>query len=826
MTNSWTDIANADVILAMGGNPAENHPVGFRFVMEAKRRRNAKLVAVDVRFQRTAAVADYFVQIRPGTDIAFLAGVINYALQHGRYHEEYLRIHTNAPFIVAETYDFDPETGLFSGWDPEKREYDRSGWVYELDEQGYAKVDPTLRHPRCVFQLMKRHFARYTPEVVSRICGCSEEAFLKAAEIITSTYTPDRVGTILYALGWTHHSYSVQLIHTAAMLQLILGNIGRPGGGINALRGHANVQGNTDMAVQWHNRPGYLAMPRGKWQSLREYIEARTPKPLRPNSVNFWKYTDRFFISQQVAFYGYNATPENEFGYHWFPKIPMKADGSEEKWSVVFMIDAMYRGEMVGLFSFGQNPVAHGPNTRKIIKGLANLKWLVVVDNFEHETASFWKPEVLALVGLRPEDVRTEVFLLPASNFAERDGSFTNSSRWIQWKYKAIDPPGEAKDDPEIIARLFLKVRELYEKEGGRFPEPILNLWWWYADPERPSAEELLREINGFALRDVRDGEGRVILRRGEQVRGFTQLQADGTTCSGNWLYVGVYTDQNNAKRRDSYDPTGLGFFHGWAFNWPANRRILYNRASADAQGRPWDPQRPGIRWNGREWVGDVPDYGRTSPPEEEIGAFIMLPEGVARLFVPLGFGSYQDGPFPEHYEPLESPVPNPLHPKSPTRGKNPVAIVFRDADVDILTEDLRKYPYVVTTYRLTEHHHYWTKNNAMNSELQSTFFIEIPEELAAEKGIRSGDWLRLVTPRGHVEGPAMVTKRIRPLRVNGTKVYVVGVPIHWGFLGASKKKQWGGMANLLTPSVVDPNCHTPEYKAFLCNIEKIARKT
>jgi len=360
MTNGWNDIQNADVILAMGGNPAENHPVGFRWVMEARRNRNAKLVAVDPRFQRTAAVADAFVQIRVGTDIAFLGGVINYALSTGRYQADYVKLYTNAPFLVREDYSFNEADGLFSGWNAEKQTYDRSSWNYELDDQKFAKVDPTLEHPRSVFQLMKKHYARYTPEEVSRICGCSVEDFHKAAELITSTYLPDKVGTIMYALGWTHHSFSVQLIHTGAMLQLLLGNIGMAGGGMNALRGHANIQGGTDCGVAYHNLPGYIAMPKGDHPALAKFIDAVTPKPLRPHSMNFWSNTDRFVVSQLKAYYGHAATKENEFGYLWHPKLPQTAGGGYENWSWAYIFDAMYSGKLEGFFDFGMNPVANG----------------------------------------------------------------------------------------------------------------------------------------------------------------------------------------------------------------------------------------------------------------------------------------------------------------------------------------------------------------------------------------------------------------------------------------------------------------------------------
>jgi len=815
MTNGWTDIRNADVILAMGGNPAENHPVGFRFVMEAKRNRNAKLVSVDPRFNRTAAVADNFTQIRAGTDIAFLAGAINYALTNNRIHEEYVRLFTNAPFIVKDTYSFNEAEGLFSGWDAEKKTYtDKSSWNYELDGKGFAKVDPTMQHPRCVFQLMKKFYARYTPDMVASICGCKKEDFLKAAEIITSTYPPDRAGTIMYALGWTHHSFSVQLIHAAAMLQLLLGNIGCTGGGLNALRGHANIQGGTDNGVAYHNLPGYIPIPKADHESLKKYLEVVTPKPLRPNSMNFWSNTDRFFISQMKAYYGKNATKQNEFAYHWHPKLPQTATGGYENWSWAFIFDHMYNGKMEGFFSFGMNPVCNGPNTKKAIGALSKLKWLVVAENFEQETAGFWQPEILKQIGKKPEEVRTEVFLLPAANFAEKDGTFTNSARWIQWKWKAVDPPGEAKPDQEIIGRMFLKVRDLYKKEGGKFPDPVVNLNWWYSNPSSPSQAEVCKEINGWALEDIKDEKDpkTIVLKAGQQVGKFLDLRADGSTLSGDWLHIGMYTEAGNlTQRRNNADPSGLGRYSEWTFNWPANRRVMYNRCSADAQGKPWDPTRPGIVWNGEKWVGDVPDYKPDSPPEAGLGAFIMLPEGVARLFVP---GQFAEGPWSEFYEPMEAPVANPLHPK---QSSNPAVKPFK-TDFDKLGKP-DEYPIVCTTYRLTEHFHYWTKNNAYNIQLQPEFFVEIPEELAKEKGIENADKVRVTSARGSIEGKAMVTKRIKPMMVAGKKVYQIGFPIHWGFLGRGQQK--GSLANLMTPTIVDPNSFAPEYKGFLVKLEK-----
>ena len=814
MTNGWTDIRNADVVLAMGGNPAENHPVGFRFVMDAKRNRNAKLVSVDPRFNRTSAVADNFVQIRAGSDIAFLGGLIHYALSHNRYHDAYVRLFTNASFLISAEYAFDETTGLFSGWDAEKKAYtDKSSWSYELDGEGFAKTDSTLQHPRTVFQSMKKFYSRYTPAVVSNICGCTAADFEKTAEIITSTYTPDRVGTITYALGWTHHSHAVQLIHAAAMLQLLLGNIGRAGGGLNALRGHANIQGGTDCGMAYHNIPGYIAIPKADHGTLDAFLKVVTPKALSRHSTNFWANTDRFVVSQLKAYYGTAAVKENQFGYDWHPKLPQTPAGAYENWSWAYIFDHMYAGQMEGFFSFGMNPVANGPHSAKAVAALAKLKWLVVAENFEQETACFWREDVAALGELKPEDIQTEVFMLPAANFAEKDGTFVNSARWIQWKWKAVDPPGDAKADQEIIARIFLKIRELYEKEGGAAAESVKNLNWWYTNPACPGLDEVLREINGWVIEDVKDPSGAVVAKAGSQLTKFLDTRADGSTLSGNWLYIGAYTDAGNmTQRRSTADPSGLGRYPDWTFSWPANRRILYNRASADAKGVPWDPDRSAIAWNGQRWMGDVPDYTADSAPDVELGAFIMLPEGVARLFVP---GQFAEGPWTEHYEPAESPVLNPLH---PSQSSNPAAKPFT-TKYDVLgTAD--EYPIVCTTYRLTEHFHYWTKNNQYNTQLQPEFFVEIPEDLARDKGIGNADRVRVTSARGFVEGRAMVTKRIKSMMIGGKKTYQIGFPIHWGFIGRGEQK--GALANLVTHTVVDPNSFTPEYKGFLVKLEKI----
>jgi formate dehydrogenase major subunit len=793
MTNGWTDVANADVILIMGGNPAENHPVGFRFAIEAKRNRKARLVTVDPRFNRTAAVSDCYVPIRAGTDIAFLGGLIQYALAHDLCQREYVKLHTNASFIIKEGFSF--KDGLFSGWEEEKKKYDKSTWGYELDSAGYAKIDPALEHPRSVFQLMKTHYSRYTPEVVAGICGCSVEEFEKVAAIVCSTGKPDRQGTILYALGWTQHSHSVQLIHTAAMLQLLLGNIGVPGGGVNAQRGHSNIQGATDFGA-WNMLPGYLRLPQAHQQRLSDFLQETTPKPLRPNSMNYWTNTPKFMVSLLKAYYGDRATRENDFCYDLLPKL-----GEADNYSWGYIFDHMYEGQIEGMISFGMNPVANGPNTPKMLSALARLKWLIVAECFETETAAFWKARELAekyyASAPDPSAINTEVFLLPASCFAEKDGAFVNSSRWAQWKDVALDPPGQAWRDQGIIARLFLKIRELYEKEGGAAPESLLNMAWNWQNPASPLLSEIAREING------RDGAGK-------QLPGFGALKDDGSTACGNWLYSGSFTEEGNMMaRRGQDDPTGLGLYSNWAWNWPANRRILYNRASADAAGKPWDPSRAPLRWNGSRWSGDVPDYKADAAPEA-FGAFIMLPEGVAKLYAT----DFAEGPFPEHYEPVESPVENALHPKV---GSNPMAKIFR-GKMDPLGS-AKDFPYIGTTYRLTEHFHYWTKNIGANSELQPHFFVELPEALAREKNIQSGDMVRVRSARGSVEGRAMVTRRMRGLRVSGKTVYQIGLPIHWGFIG----RVTGPLVNNLSPSVLDPNSGTPEYKGFLVNIEKIS---
>ena len=820
MTNGWVDIKNADVILAMGGNPAENHPCGFKWVMEAVKTRDARLVVVDPRFPRTAAVADLYAQLRPGTDIAFLNGVIRYAIEKKRYHEEYVKLFTNASYIIGERYSF--EDGLFSGFDEKTATYDKSAWAYEADPQtGAYAVDPTLQHPRCVFQLLRKHVDRYTPETVERITGTPQADFLKVAEVVTSTFTSDRVGTMTYALGWTQHSIGVQIIRTAAMLQLLLGNVGRPGGGVNALRGHANIQGCTDMGGTFETIPGYLATPRSDLPDLKTYLAAVTPRTLNDKpwaSQNFWSAYPKLMVSLLKSFYGSAATKDNDFAYSWHPKT----DGNH---SWLYIFDDMYRGHSQraggiepgpeGLITAGMNPVAIGPNSAKMVAAHSKLKWLVILENYEIETATFWKaPKEYA--GPPPSEIQTEVYLLPAAGFAEKDGSFTNSGRWVIWKWKALEPQGQVKSDQEILARIFLAVRELYRKEGGAFPEAILNMTWAYSNPIAPDLGEVLKEINGKALEDLYEPQAdpkapkTLILAAGKQLDSFGQLRDDGSTACGNWLYAGVYTEAGNlSQRRDMSDPTGLGMYHQWAWSWPANRRIMYNRASADAEGKPWDPTRIGIQWNGKRWVGDVPDIDPTSPPGK-YGPFIALPEGVGRLFAPV----LNDGPFPEHYEASEAVVANLLHPKVTS---SPVLKRF-STDKDRYGT-AQQYPVVASTYRLTEMYHYWTQHTERLTQLQPGFFVELPEQLARENGIVNGGQVRVVSARGAIQGVAMVTKRLRPLKVDGKEVWHIGIPLHWGFAGL--RQHLGPLANFMTPTVGDGNTWTPEYKTFLVRIEK-----
>jgi len=808
MTNHWVDIKNADVVMIMGGNAAEAHPCGFKWVIEAKQHNKAKLIVVDPRFTRSAAMSDEYVPLRAGTDIAFLAGVINYLLSNDKLQHDYVRHYTNASFIVGEDYRF--EDGIFSGYDAEKHRYDPSSWGYELDAKGYAKVDETMQHPRCVLQIMKQHYSRYTPDMVARVCGTPKDRFLKICEVIASTADAKRAMTIMYALGWTQHSTGTQMIRTAAIVQLLLGNIGIEGGGMNALRGHSNIQGLTDLGLLSNSLPGYLTLARDSEQHLEDYLKPRALKPLRPDQTSYWQNYPKFFVSMQKAWWGDAATASNEWAFDYLPKW-------DKLYDILQAFELMYQGKINGYICQGFNPVGSFPNKAKIVAGLSKLKYLIVIDPLRTETAEFWTNHA-EYNDVKTADIQTAVFRLPSTCFAEEDGSLTNSGRWLQWHWKGAEPPGEGKGDLEIVAAMFTRLRALYKSEGGAFPDPIVDLTWPYKIPGRPSAEELAMEYNGRALADLPDPKDKTktLVKAGELLAGFGQLRDDGTTACGCWIYSGAWTQAGNQMaRRDNSDPYGVGQTLNWAWSWPANRRILYNRASSDPSGKPWDPRRRLIAWNGKAWGGaDVPDMRPDAAPDEEVGPFIMTAEGVARLFAPTGLA---EGPLPEHYEPLESPLPNnPMHPNNDKARANPAARVFKGDREQFGTA--KDFPYAATSYRLTEHFHYWTKNVLTSAIIQPQQFVEIGVELAKEKGIADGDWVKVSSKRGYLKAVAIVTPRIASLDCDGKKVHTVGLPNHWGFVGVARQ---GYLVNTLTPFVGDANTQTPEYKSFIVNLEK-----
>jgi formate dehydrogenase major subunit len=791
MTNHYIDFRNADVILNMGGNVAENHPVSFKWIQAAKDK-GAIFIHVDPRFTRTSTKADIFVRLRSGTDIAFLGGMIKYILDHNLYDEFYVKNYTNAPFIVNPKYSF--EDGLFSGYDPSKRAYDKSYWALEKDEKGIPKKDMTLQDPRCVFQLLKKHYSRYTLERVSQITGTPTADLEKVYKVYGSTGTPDKAGTELYAMGWTQHTVGVQNIRAMSIIQSLLGNMGIAGGGINALRGESNVQGSTDQGLLFHILPGYLPTPRAQLATLADYNKT-TPQTKDPRSVNWWRHRPKYVVSFLKSMFGDKATKENDFGYSWLPKLDPTQDAS---WLNLF--DEMYKGTFTGFFAWGMNPACSSANAGKIRQALAKLDWMVNVNVFDSETGEFWRGP-----GMNPKKVKTEVFQLPCAAFLEKEGSISNSGRWMQWRYKAANPPGEARPDGDIIYELFKKVKALYEKEKGAFPEPILNLKWDYETSGHFDIHKVAKEINGYDL------------TTGKLVPNFVALKDDGTTSCGNWLYSASYTEAGNmAARRKKTDPTGLGLYPEWAWCWPLNRRIIYNRASVDLEGNPRDPKRPLLRWDpaGKKWIGDVPD--NAVPPMGTDGAypFIMKPDGVASIFGP----GLADGPFPEHYEPLECPIEKNL---MSSQRINPVVKIFEGGPDTFATCD-PKYPFVCTTYRVTEH---WqtgvlTRWLPWLIEAEPQVFCEISLELAKLRGIKNGDRVIVETQRGRLEAVAIVTSRLKPFNVAGQTVHQIGLPWHFGWL---HPKDGGDSANLLTPTIGDPNTMIPESKAFMANVRKLA---
>jgi formate dehydrogenase major subunit len=775
-------------------------------------------------------MADIYARIRTGTDVAYFGGLINYVLQNNLYHDEYVRNYTNASFLVRKDYGF--TDGLFTGYDAKNRKYDITTWGYQIDDAAtaasvasglqtggapvaIAKRDMTLQDPQTVFQLMKQHYSRYTPDLVSRITGIPSDQFMRIAQLVGQMGKPDKVMTIVYAVGLTHHTTGGELIRSGAVLQLLLGNIGRPGGGMNAERGHANIQGNTDHAISWEILPGYLKIPVPGQQNLDDYVKASAAKRNDPRSWNFFGINYRnFMVSLLKGWYGNAATKSNEFAFDFIPK-PAK----NSSWMSIY--DQALKGKMQGLILNGMTATSIGPDSNRVMQALASLKWLVVMDPLPTTSSEFWRRP-----GAAPKSIQTEVFMVPTTHWIEKDGSFTNSGRWSQWKDQVLPPQGNARHDHWILADLFLRVRALYQQQGGKFPDPIRALTMNYSDPSKPQLDEIAKEINGADL------------STGKQMTSFANLKSDGTTTAGDWIYTGSYPDTGNLmKRRNGIqdpaknDPTGLGFYPTWAWSWPLNRRVLYNRASADLNGKPWDPTRAGIKWDATQakWVGDVPDYPATGPTSDPNSPkawlpFIMNGEGVGRLFST----SMVDGPLPEHYEPMESPIKNPLH---PTQSESPVAFIYTGgtgnfANVKDSFGTVADYPYVATSYRLTEHEHYVTQHVPLLAGLQPFPFVEIPTELANQKGIKSGDRVRVRSKRGKIEVLALVTSRLAASTIDGQKVFQIGIPIHWGFVGVSADADPGHganwLANALTPFVGDANAYTPEFKAFLVNLEKI----
>jgi len=800
MTNHWNDIANADCVLAIGSNPAENHPAGFGHVTEAKER-GAKLISVDPRFTRTSSKADIYAKLRSGTDIAFIGGMIKYVLDDIEYHPQnynmtYITEYTNAPYLVNPSFKGPAELeGLFSGYagslneaDNEKRKYNKSSWQYQLDENGLPKKDKTLTDANCVFQILKRHYARYTPDKACSITGTPKDVFLEVCQTFAATGQEGKAGTIMYAMGTTQHTYGAQNIRSYCILQLLLGNIGVCGGGINAMRGESNVQGSTDHCLLFHILPGYLKVFQDTDTSLDKYLERATPKSSDPNSANWWQNTPKYVVSLLKAWYGDTAQKGNEFGFHYLPKIE-----AGKNYSHIALFEAMDAGTIKGLMVWGQNPAVGGPNANLERKAMDNLDWMVVTDIWQTETANFWRRP-----GAEPSTINTEVFLLPALCSYEKEGSVTNSGRWMQWRYKAADGPGDAEDDLWMLTKLALKLKELYSKEKGPNAEAITKLTWNYDDP--PKAFEVAKEINGYDLTTMK------------LLPSFGKLKDDGTTSSGNWLYCASYTEEGNmAARRDlTTGPFNVGLYPKWSWCWPVNRRIIYNRASVDLNGIPWDREHPVIWWQNGKWVGDVPDGGwppMAVDPENTRLPFIMKPEGHALLFGP----GMADGPLPEHYEPWERPVDNLMS----KQNSDPAFKIWRPEEQG--TPD--RFPIVGTTYRVVEH---WqggqmTRNQPWLIELMPAPFIEMSEELAAEKGIVNGQKAIVETTRGEVNMVAIVTKRFRPFQINGRTVHQIGVIWHWGYTGLST----GDSANVLTPHVGDANTMIPEFKAFLCDVRK-----
>ncbi len=805
---------------------AEAHPVGFRWVMKAKER-GATIIHVDPRFSRTSAMADIWVPIRSGTDIAFLGGLIRYVLETDKYFREYVVHYTNASNIVRSDFkDTDEGAGFFSGWQEDGQHYKFESWQFDTgDDPSKPLRDETLEHPRCVFQTLKRHYARYTPEMVSEICGIPPELFFKVADALTKNSNPERTSAFCYAVGWTHQSKGVQIIRAASVLQTLLGNMGRPGGGIMALRGHASIQGSTDIPTLYDTLPGYLSMPNasGEMNDLAGYLKKYTQE------TGLWHDTPKYMVSLLKAYYGTRATKENDYGYNWLPKLTK--DHSHFEY-VMTMADH----GMDGYFVMGQNPAVGSQNSRLQRQALARCKWLVVRDLVEVETASFWyaAPEI-ERGEMKTEDIATEVFLFPAASHIEKEGAFTNTQRLLQWREKAVSPPGDCRSETWFIHQLAKRLIARAKASNEAMDEPLRALDWWYPENEEGEAEAtaILAEINGWHTPPEADFAPGVVHGRGidghphhgKQLDDYLTLKDDGSTAAGCWIYTGCYgSDEiNKCHRREPKGPYG----HGWGFAWPSDRRIIYNRASARPDGQPWSERKKLVWWDEAkgEWTGDdVPDFPKTKKPDyqpkpgakglEAIAGdepFMLHSDGRAWLYVAKGL---EDGPMPTHYEPLESPVRNLLYPRQTNPGVN----WFSRPDNKFSPPEDPRFPYVLTTYRLTEHHTTGAMSRFLShlNELQPELFVEMSPELADSLGISNADHVVVATLRGAVGARALVSRRTRPLTLDGGRtLHQVSIPFHWGYAGPSK----GGIVNDLIAISGEPNVTIMESKALSCVI-------